>query len=74
MISDEQLHSLAIFLGTLMMGMIVLYHFLAVNDAGSSSSSSSKSKPKPNSNPKLVKPAAAGTPGHRPATAVIGTK
>ena len=31
MISDSQLNSLAIFLGTVMMGLIVLYHFLAVN-------------------------------------------
>ncbi|RPB02323.1 hypothetical protein L873DRAFT_452174 [Choiromyces venosus 120613-1] len=31
MISDTQLNSIAIFLGTLMMGLIVLYHFLAVN-------------------------------------------
>jgi len=31
MISDTELNSIAIFLGTLMMGLIVLYHFLAVN-------------------------------------------
>jgi len=31
MITDQQLNSLAIFLGTLMMGLIVLYHFLSVN-------------------------------------------
>ncbi|KAG0642696.1 Oligosaccaryltransferase-domain-containing protein [Tuber brumale] len=31
MISDTQLNSIAIFLGTLMMGLIVLYHFLSVN-------------------------------------------
>jgi len=31
MITDNDLNSLAIFLGTLMMSLIVLYHFLAVN-------------------------------------------
>jgi hypothetical protein len=35
MISDTQLNSIAIFLGTLMMGLIVLYHFLAVNASDS---------------------------------------
>jgi oligosaccharyl transferase complex subunit OST4 len=37
MISDAQLYSLAIFLGSAAMLMIVLYHFLEVNavDAGS---------------------------------------
>jgi oligosaccharyl transferase complex subunit OST4 len=31
MISDTELNAVAIFLGTLMMSLIVLYHFLAVN-------------------------------------------
>lgn len=31
MITDSELNSIAIFLGTLMMSLIVLYHFLAVN-------------------------------------------
>jgi len=31
MITDNELNSIAIFLGTLMMSLIVLYHFLAVN-------------------------------------------
>lgn len=35
MITDSQLNTLAIFLGTLMMGLIVLYHFLAINSEDS---------------------------------------
>jgi len=31
MITDSELNSITIFLGTLMMSLIVLYHFLAVN-------------------------------------------
>ena len=42
MISDSQLNSLAIFLGTLMMALIVFYHFLAVNATDSSDSKSTK--------------------------------
>ena len=47
MISDEQLHALAIFLGSLMMGMIVLYHFLAVNARAESKSKPSAPRHKP---------------------------
>ncbi|KAF8421600.1 Oligosaccaryltransferase-domain-containing protein [Tirmania nivea] len=39
MITDQQLNSLAIFLGTLMMGLIVLYHFLSVNSQDTESTS-----------------------------------
>ncbi|KAL7275968.1 hypothetical protein RUND412_001068 [Rhizina undulata] len=39
MITDQELNSLAIFLGSLMMGLIVLYHFLAVNSKGSKATS-----------------------------------
>lgn len=59
MISDGQLHSLAIFLGTLMMGMIVLYHFLAVNARAESIKSN--------------KPGEASALRHKPAAAVMGT-
>ena len=48
MISDVQLNSLAIFFGTLMMGLIVLYHFLAVNaedSKGKAGDKTSKHKP-----------------------------
>lgn len=40
MISDSELNSLAVFLGTFMMGLIVLYHFLAVNSLDKSVSAS----------------------------------
>ncbi|KAI5858043.1 Oligosaccaryltransferase-domain-containing protein [Tricharina praecox] len=37
MITDKELNSLAIFLGTLTMSLIVLYHFLSVNSDKNSS-------------------------------------
>jgi len=39
MISDTELNSIAIFLGSLMMGLIVLYHFMAVNSGEKAGSS-----------------------------------
>lgn len=39
MITDKDLNSLAIFLGTLTMSLIVLYHFLSVNSDKNSSGS-----------------------------------
>lgn len=44
MITDQELYSLTIFLGTLMMSLIVLYHFLSVN-ANQSTASSEKRTP-----------------------------
>jgi hypothetical protein len=40
MITDNELNSIAVFLGTLMMTLIVLYHFLAVNSSDKSASAS----------------------------------
>ncbi|KAF8474597.1 Oligosaccaryltransferase-domain-containing protein [Kalaharituber pfeilii] len=40
MITDAQLNALALFLGTFMMSLIVLYHFLAVNAEDASKSDS----------------------------------
>ncbi|KAF8538535.1 hypothetical protein BDD12DRAFT_885035 [Trichophaea hybrida] len=40
MVTDNELNSIAIFLGTLMMSLIVLYHFLAVNSGDNQASAS----------------------------------
>lgn len=40
MITDSELNSITIFLGTLMMSLIILYHFLAVNARELSSTTS----------------------------------
>ncbi|KAF8252635.1 hypothetical protein K440DRAFT_631505 [Wilcoxina mikolae CBS 423.85] len=40
MVTDKELNSIAIFLGTLMMSLIVLYHFLAVNSGDNKASAS----------------------------------
>ena len=42
MITDNELNSLAIFLGTLMMSLIVLYHFLDVNSGERSTTTREK--------------------------------
>ena len=42
MVTDKELNAIAIFLGTLMMSLIVLYHFLAVNSADKSASVSAE--------------------------------
>ncbi|CUS08624.1 unnamed protein product, partial [Tuber aestivum] len=64
MISDTQLNSIAIFLGTLMMGLIVLYHFLAVNASDNSSDSAEK----------VGKGAKAVHAGHGGRAGAVGTK
>jgi hypothetical protein len=42
MVTDKELNSIAIFLGTLMMSLIVLYHFLAVNSSDNTGSVSAE--------------------------------
>jgi len=60
MISDSQLYSLALFLGSAAMLMIVLYHFLEVNAVDDEVSSDLKSE---KSGVGAVKPQAVGAKG-----------
>lgn len=62
MISDKELNSLAIFLGTLMMALIVLYHFLAVNSSDNAEKVAAEAAAESSSTKKVLSRVAGAAP------------
>ncbi|KAI1418283.1 Oligosaccaryltransferase-domain-containing protein [Hypoxylon sp. FL1857] len=61
MISDDDLYSLAIFLGSIAMVLIVLYHFFEVNSGETSALAEKAARSTPTQQPPAVGRQASGT-------------